>query len=158
MKLTSTAFHEGDPIPRRHTGEGADLSPPLAWTGAPTGTAGFALICDDPDAPTPKPWVHWIIYNLPADCTGLPEGLRRDKTLTHPITAAQGKNSWPRDNIGYRGPMPPPGHGRHRYYFKLYALDAALNLPPGLDKEQLLAKIKSHVLAEAQLLGTYERK
>lgn len=158
MKITSTAFDQGQPIPRRHTGEGVDVNPPLSWSGAPEGAKNFALICDDPDAPTPEPWVHWVIYNLPGDSTGLPEGVPKQKVVTSPISATQGVNSWPGSNVGYRGPMPPPGHGAHRYGFRLYALDKALDLKPGLTKDDLLKKIKDHTLAEAQLTGTYERK
>ena len=94
---------------------------------------------DDPDAPTPQPWVHWVICKIPATATGLPEGVAKDATLTAPEGALQGVNSWGSDNIGYRGPAPPPGHGVHHYYFKLYALDTKLNVQPRLTKTQLLS-------------------
>jgi Raf kinase inhibitor-like YbhB/YbcL family protein len=156
--LTSTAFADGEPIPRDHTGEGDDLSPLMTWTGLPPGTKSLALVCDDPDAPTPRPWVHWVIYNIPADAGGLPEGLPRDERLSAPEGALQGKNSWPSDNVGYRGPMPPPGSGRHRYDFKLYALDAMLNLEPAAaTKESLEQAMRGRVLGQGQLVGTYER-
>ena len=164
LALTSTAFKNGQAIPKRHTFEGTDVSPPLAWSGVPKGTKQLALICDDPDAPSrkkpgPKPWVHWVIYGLPAELRAMPEGLARDAQLGPPTGARQGKNSWSADNVGYRGPMPPVGSGPHRYYFKLYALDAKLDLATGkADKDGLLAAIKGHVLAEAVLMGTYERK
>lgn len=158
IQLTSTAFAEGAAIPRKYTGEGEDVSPALAWSGLPDGTQELALICDDPDAPTPEPWVHWVIYKIPADAAGLPEGVAKDATLKQPPGALQGKNSWPNgQTIGYRGPMPPPGHGRHRYFFKLYALGKKLSVEPGVTKKQLLAAIKDQVLGEGQLLGTYQR-
>jgi Raf kinase inhibitor-like YbhB/YbcL family protein len=158
FQLQSSAFAEGKPIPKVHTGEGQDVSPPLAWSGAPQGTKEFALICDDPDAPRDEPWVHWVIYKIPADARELPEGIPRQATLSNPAGARQGVNSWPKDNVGYRGPMPPPGHGRHRYYFKLYALNATIDLAQGATKEKLLAAMKGHVLAETQVMGTYEGK
>ncbi|HEX5472213.1 MAG TPA: YbhB/YbcL family Raf kinase inhibitor-like protein [Lacipirellulaceae bacterium] len=160
MTLTSTAFKPGAAIPRKYTGEGDDISPPLAWADAPAGTTSFALICDDPDAPSPEPWVHWVIYGIPAETHALPEGVKSNEpALTSPTTAKQGKNSFGSGaTIGFRGPMPPPGHGVHHYHFKLYALDTRLDLPPGSTKQQLLNAMKGHVLAEAELIGTYERK
>jgi Raf kinase inhibitor-like YbhB/YbcL family protein len=110
---------------------------------------------DDPDAPRPEPWVHWVLYKLPPTLSGLPEALSKTPTLSDPAGALQGNNSWSR--VGYGGPMPPPGHGVHHYHFKLYALDAALNVAPGLDKQQLLAAMKGHILAEGELIGTYQR-
>ncbi|MEX0612044.1 MAG: YbhB/YbcL family Raf kinase inhibitor-like protein [Pirellulales bacterium] len=159
FKLTSSAFKPGGAIPRKYTGEGEDVSPPLAWDGAPVGTKEFALICDDPDAPTPKPWVHWVIYAMAPEMRALPEAVPNEPQLTKPIAARQGKNSWDSGKtIGYRGPMPPPGHGTHHYHFKLYALDRPVGLAPAATKEQLLATMKGHVLGEAELIGTYERK
>jgi len=157
MKIESTAFQAGEPIPSRYSGESDDISPALSWSDLPNGTKQLALVCDDPDAPCPEPWVHWVIYNIPADIAGLGEGIKRQETPPAPAGAVQGANSWPSDNIGYRGPMPPPGHGVHHYHFKLYALDAELHLSSGLDKKELLAAIKGHVLAEAELVGTYQR-
>ena len=157
VKLTSSAFSEGERIPAKYTGEGHDVSPPLAWTGLPEGTKELALICDDPDAPTEEPWVHWVIYKIPPDAVGLAEGIPRVPRLKQPGGALQGKNSWQKDNIGYRGPMPPPGHGEHRYLFKLYALQAKLTIEAGVSKELLLKEIEGHVLGEGQLMGTYSR-
>jgi len=157
ISLTSSAFQGGAPIPRRHTGDGEDLSPPLAWTGLPEGTEELALICDDPDAPTPQPWVHWVLFNLPPSVASLPEGLPRKPRLEAPIAATQGVNSWPTDNVGYRGPAPPRGHGTHRYHFVLRALDRRLVLPPGVDKAGLMKAMKGHVLATGELVGTYQR-
>jgi Raf kinase inhibitor-like YbhB/YbcL family protein len=155
--MRSTAFEPNQHIPKKHTGEGEDLSPALSWSGAPDNTAEFALICDDPDAPRPEPWVHWVVYKIPASTTSLPEGVARSKTVDAVGGAMQGLNSWPSDNTGYRGPMPPPGHGLHHYHFKLYALDAALDTQPGLSKDELLQAMQGHVLAEAEMIGTYER-
>ncbi|MEE8451066.1 MAG: YbhB/YbcL family Raf kinase inhibitor-like protein [Thermoguttaceae bacterium] len=158
IQVTSSAFEDGQPIPRKYTGEGQDVSPPLAWSGLPEGTKELVLICDDPDAPTAEPWVHWVIYKIPATVTGLPEGIGHKPRLTRPPGAMQGKNSWPvGQTVGYRGPMPPPGHGTHRYYFKLYALEARMVVEPGVDKNTILDEIRGHVLAEGQLLGTYQR-
>ena len=158
LEITSTAFTQGHPIPKKYTGEGSDVSPPLAWSGVPQGTKELALICDDPDAPTDEPWAHWVFYKIPAEATGLTEGIPRKPRLSDPPGALHGKNSWPASEaIGYRGPMPPPGHGVHHYYFKLYALDAQMSVEPGLNKNAFLEKIRDHILAEGVLMGTYER-
>lgn len=150
--LSSDAFADGGAIPSPYTCEGRDLSPALAWRGAPAGTKSFALIVDDPDAPDPAApkmtWVHWLLYNLPADCAGLPEG-----AATLPAGTREGRNDWHR--TGYGGPCPPVG--THRYFHKLYALDAVL---PDLfepTKAQLEAAMRGHVLAEAVLVGTYRK-
>ena len=158
IEVTSTAFSDGQAIPKKYTGEGADVSPPLAWSGLPESTRELVLICDDPDAPTPKPWVHWVIYKIPPTAKGLSEGIAKDARLKNPAGVLQGKNSWPSgQTIGYRGPMPPPSHGTHHYEFKLYALEAMLVVEPSLGKETLLKEISGHVIAEGQLTGTYER-
>lgn len=151
MKLTSPAFAEGQPIPTQYTCDGADVSPPLQWTEVPAGTKGLALICDDPDAPVGT-WVHWVIYGLPADSKQLPEKVATTESL--PPGAKQGLNDFRR--IGYGGPCPPPGKP-HRYFFKLYALDTALTLPARATKQDLLRTMQGHILAEAQLMGTYQR-
>ena len=157
IEVKSTAFAQGQAIPKKYTGEGVDVSPPITWSGVPEGTKEIALICDDPDAPVAEPWVHWVIYNIPADTAGLPEGVPRTNRLAKPAGAVQGKNSWPSNNIGYRGPMPPPGHGTHHYHFRVYALDTHLAVEPGLDKKGLVREIKPHILEEGVLTGTYER-
>jgi Raf kinase inhibitor-like YbhB/YbcL family protein len=151
MTLSTTAFAPNQPIPAKHTCDGSDSSPALSWGTSPSGTKTLALIMDDPDAPGGT-WVHWVIYNIPAGATGLPENA--PKTATLPDGSLQGKNSWPK--LGYGGPCPPSG--THRYYFKLFALDTTLNLPTGATKEQLLAAMEGHVLAKAELMGTYARK
>lgn len=159
--LTSRAFEHGQAIPTKYTGEGEDLSPPLRWEGVPEGTKEFALICEDPDAPSPdrpapEPWVHWVIYAISGDVRGLPEGLAKVERPQEPPGALQGRNSWPEgENIGYRGPMPPPGKP-HRYFFRLYALSKPGPTQPGLTKQELLQQIKDHILGEAVLMGTYQ--
>jgi len=157
IQVRSTAFDDGQPIPAKYTEDGQDLSPPLRWDAVPEGVQEFVLICDDPDAPTAEPWVHWLIYKIPAATRELPEGLPTEATLDAPIKARQGTNSWPDGRTsGYRGPAPPPG-GVHHYHFKLYALDRELDLLPGLAKTSLLKAIEGHVLAEGELVGTYQR-
>jgi Raf kinase inhibitor-like YbhB/YbcL family protein len=148
IEVTSPAFDQGGLIPTKHTGEGQDVSPALNWSTLPEGTREIALICDDPDAPRPQPWVHWVLYKIPADRTGLPEGSAQG--------ALEGENDFGR--VGYGGPMPPRGHGVHHYYFKVYALDIELEAEARLTKEQFLETMKGHVLDEGELVGTYERK
>jgi Raf kinase inhibitor-like YbhB/YbcL family protein len=152
MEVTSSAFQAGQTIPTKYTCEGADISPPLQWSGVPAGAKGFALICDDPDAPVGT-WVHWILYDLPITATDLGENVPALETLSS--GAKQGINDFKR--VGYGGPCPPPGKP-HRYYFKLYALDAALLLKPRATKQELLRAMDGHILAEARLSGTYQRK
>lgn len=156
--MHTDAFRAGEAIPKKYTGEGADVSPPLDWRDVPPKTKELALICDDPDAPSPEPWVHWVIYKIPATAKGLPEGVPSKPRLGSPLGALQGQNSWTDGRTtGYRGPMPPPGHGVHHYHYKLYALDTALDVEPGLDKDALLKAMSGHILAEGELVGTYER-
>jgi len=156
LKIRSTAFSDNETIPTKYTGDGDDVSPPLSWSGAPDGSRAFALICDDPDAPTAEPWVHWVMYDIPGDTTGLGEAVPKEASLAHPAGAKQGRNSF--GKIGYGGPAPPKGHGLHHYHFKVYALDAAIELPGTVDKNRLLDAIQGHVLATGELTGTYERK
>jgi len=156
ISVTSSAFQPGAAIPKQYTADGEDHSPPLAWSGAPKETKELALICDDPDAPRPQPWVHWVLYKIPADTKSLAEGIPRQAKPPSPSGAIQGPNSFPSDNIGYRGPAPPKGKPHH-YHFRVYALDTVLPSTPGFDKELLLAAIKEHKLAEGELIGTYER-
>jgi Raf kinase inhibitor-like YbhB/YbcL family protein len=156
LKLTSSAFRHGEPIPTRHTADGADRSPPLAWTGVPDRARTLVLLVDDPDAPTAQPWVHWVLYNLPADVTHLPEGLPRRLVLDDPA-AYQGRNSFPRDNLGYRGPAPPPGHGVHRYRFRLHALDRRLDLRPGAARDRVEREMNPRLITHTELLATYKR-
>lgn len=154
LTLTSSAFEHGRPIPREYTCEGDDTSPPLGWSGAPAGTKSLALIVDDPDAPDPaKPtrvWVHWVLANLPASCTGLAVGLGGGDL---PAGTIEGLNDWKKP--GYGGPCPPVG--RHRYFFKLYALACTLENLERPTKATLEKAMRGHVLAEAQLVGTYRK-
>lgn len=147
LTLTSTAFAQGQSIPAKYTCDGQDISPPLHWSDAPAGAQSLALIMDDPDAPAGV-WVHWVLFNLPASLHDLPE------KAALPGGSLEGKNSWGR--VGYGGPCPP--RGSHRYFFKLYTLDTKLNLSRGASKEQLLAAMEGHILAQAELMGTYSRK
>ncbi|MEJ2719793.1 MAG: YbhB/YbcL family Raf kinase inhibitor-like protein [bacterium] len=151
IQLTSPAFEDGGPIPQEYTCEGPDISPPLEWTELPDGTLSLAMICDDPDAPMGT-WVHWVIYGIPPDPTSLPEAVPGDDTTEG--GAVQGKNDFKR--IGYGGPCPPAGKP-HRYFFKLYALDTELDLKPGASKKDLEKAMKGHILAQGQLIGTYQR-
>jgi len=151
IDLKSSAFENGAAIPKVFTGDGADHSPSLSWSEPPAGTKSFALVCDDPDAPVGT-WVHWVLYNLPASARELPEGLPAKATL--PSGARQGKNDF--GNTGYGGPAPPKGKP-HRYFFKLYALDTGLDLPPNATKAALERAMKGHILATGQLMGTYQR-
>lgn len=150
MKLQSSAFHEGEEMPVRFTCEGDDVSPQLAWDGVPEGTKSFALIVDDPDAPDPlapkMTWVHWVMYDLPADMREIAEGAKE-----FPVGTQHGLNDWKR--TGYGGPCPPIG--RHRYFHKLYALDCVLGDLGTPSKDKLLEAMQGHVLAEAVLMGTY---
>jgi len=152
MQVTSTAFQEGQAIPKKYTGDGDDVSPPLQWSGAPAETNAFALICDDPDAPRAEPWVHWVLYDLPGDVHELPEAV--PTSGSSPRGGAQGRNDF--GNPGYGGPAPPRGKP-HRYYFKIYGLDAPLGLKAGATKNQVEQAMKGHLLAEGQLMGTYKR-
>lgn len=158
MKLSSSTFPPDGPIPVDYTGDGRDVSPELSWTDVPDHTREFALICDDPDAPTAEPWVHWVVYKIPATWHQLPEEIGKRGTLTLPGGLLQGLNSWPTGPTAcYRGPEPPRGHGVHHYHFRLYALSQLLNLPAGITKEELLHAIHGHVLDAAEVVGTYQR-
>jgi len=151
MWLRSSAFENGAAIPRRFTGEGEDLSPPLSWGDAPAGTKSFALVCDDPDAPAGT-WHHWSVYDIPGDRTGLEEGIGPDKRGMR-----QGVND--SRTVGWSGPYPPSGHGRHRYHFRLLAL--SVETLRGFTRptcEAVAREARRHLLGEATLVGTYERR
>lgn len=149
LEISSPAFAPGAPIPRTCTCEGENRSPPLSWAGAPQGTRAFALIVDDPDAPAGT-WVHWIAWDIPGDATELREDV---KPTDSPPT--QGISSFGKP--GYGGPCPPRGHGTHRYFFRLHALDQPLGLPPTATRAELDDAMDGHVLARAELVGTYRR-
>ncbi len=150
MKLSSPAFDEGAMIPVKYTCDGVDVSPPLKWSDAPAGVKSFALICDDPDAPMGT-WVHWVAYNIPPNVNELAEGVPAVDTLSD--GTRQGINDFRKK--GYGGPCPPGG--THRYYFKLYALDATIPVEAGMTKAKLLKAMQGHILSEAQLMGKYKR-
>lgn len=155
LSVSSTAFAPNQPIPRKYTADGHNVSPPLAWQAGPAGTVEYAVIVDDPDAPSPQPWVHWLCYRIPESIKNTPEGVPPSQRIANPPGALQGKNSW--DRTGYGGPQPPKGHGTHHYRFAVYALDAALDVQPNTDKKTLLAAMQGHILAQGELVGTYER-
>jgi len=152
IQLTSAAFADGQPVPVKYTADALDISPPLACLHAPAGTKSFALIADDPDAPAGD-WMHWVIYDLPPTTAALAEDTLKVPQL--PNGAKQGLNDFKK--TGYNGPAPPPGKA-HRYYFKLYALDAMTGLPPGATRADLLKVMGGHVLGEGKLMGTYQRQ
>jgi Raf kinase inhibitor-like YbhB/YbcL family protein len=151
MKIVSPAFAEGTPVPVEHTCEGSGSSPGLAWSEIPVDTRSFALVCDDPDAPRGT-WVHWVLFNLPADAVELAPAVPPAPEL--PSGARHGIND--SGNVGYGGPCPPRGR-RHRYFFRLYALDCTLNLAPGVKRPDLDQAMAGHVLADATLMGTFQR-
>lgn len=150
LAVTSSDFAPGAPMPRRlaFRDEGENVSPALAWNGAPAATRSFAIACWDPDAPREKPWVHWVLYDIPATARGVPSGVAGVGT--------PGKNDFGKS--GWGGPLPPRRHGVHHYRFHVYALDTMLKAGPGLTREELARRIEGHVLAEGLLVGTYERK
>ncbi len=150
IKLESSAFKDGQSIPKQYTCDGVNISPPLEWSGVPKNGKTLAIICDDPDAPAGT-WVHWVVYNLHADDLGLIENTPATDKLTG--GGLQGKNDF--GKIGYGGPCPPSG--THRYFFKLYTLDTELELKPGATKSDLLKAMEGHVTAQGQLMGTYSR-
>ena len=154
LRIQSPAFDDGGEIPARHTCEGADVSPPLAWDGVPENTRSLVLIVDDPDAPDPAAprmtWVHWVLYNLPPEATGVAEGVGKAGVAA---PGAEGVNDWKR--TGYGGPCPPIG--RHRYFHKLYALDTVLSGLSRPSKAQVEVAMQGHILAEAHLTGTYQK-
>jgi Raf kinase inhibitor-like YbhB/YbcL family protein len=156
MKISSPAFGQHGKIPKKYTGDGEDVSPPLEWSGVPAGTKQLALICHDPDAPMPHGFTHWVLYGISPARKGLAEEMKADGSII------QGKNGTGR--LGYMGPAPPNGHGTHHYYFWLYALDGSTpELKPGMTADELLAVIDDHIVGpefpkeQVRLVGTYER-
>lgn len=147
IDVKSTAFEPGQPIPEKYSQEGANVSPPLSWEGAPDETEEFAVVVDDPDAPGAGAWVHWLVWGIPAETDSLAEGDGPAFT--------RGKNSG--GGTGYTGPMPPPGHGIHHYHFKIYALDAPVKLDEGAEKDDLIRAMEGHIIDRGELIGTYER-
>jgi Raf kinase inhibitor-like YbhB/YbcL family protein len=151
LELKSPDFTAGGTIPKQFSCEGADISPALEWSAAPAATQSFALIADDPDAPVGT-WVHWVIFDLPANLRALPQNFPKDQQSAD--GSRQGRNDF--GKIGYGGPCPPPGKP-HRYYFKLYALDTKLNLKPGATKRDVETAMQGHILAQGEYMGRYSR-
>ena len=160
--LKSNAFKNNQKIPIKYTCEGKNISPQLSWSDIPEGTKSFAIVCDDPDAPTKEPFVHWIIFNINGDVKDLPENIISKKFFTKKNPkislrfAKQGTNSF--GEIGFGGPCPPKGHGVHRYFFKIYALNKVLRLKAGATKDKLIKAMEGHILAETKLIGKFKRK
>ncbi|AEG18781.1 YbhB/YbcL family Raf kinase inhibitor-like protein [Methanobacterium paludis] len=150
IKVKSTVFGEGNPIPKRYTCDGLNVSPPLEMSGVQESAKSLAIICEDPDAPSGV-WTHWVIFNIPPESKTLPEGVEMDELLED--GSKQGLND--SGMVGYSGPCPPGG--THRYYFRVYALDSKLDLPPRISKQELLNAMEGHVLDKGQLMGLYSR-
>lgn len=156
IQITSEAFGNGQAIPVKYTPAGENVSPALAWTGVPDAAHELVLICEDPDAPMAKPFVHWILHRLPANITSLPAGVPQERELKQLGGAVQGQNDF--KARGWGGPQPPVGHGVHHYHFQLFALDTQLSLGPDAMLDELVKLMKGHVLAEGEIVGTHERK
>jgi Raf kinase inhibitor-like YbhB/YbcL family protein len=152
IRLTSSVFEHGGRIPHVHTCEGDDVSPPLQWSGAPVNTRTYAIICEDPDAPRGT-WIHWVLYNISGDAVELTRAIPSLPEL--PSGARHGRNT--AGDLAYAGPCPPPGDP-HRYFFRLYALDISLNLPPGATKAELQRAMEQHIVAQGTLMGTYQHR
>ena len=156
--VTSPALRADQPIPRDYTADGRNWSPPLGWSGVPAGAKSIAVVCEDPDAGNPPPFVHWVIYNIPSSATGVPENIPFEPGAPMPAQMAgaiQGLSGFRRPF--YRGPAPPPGKPHH-YHFVVYAVDGAIDLKPGLTRAELLDAIKGHVVGQGELIAIYERK
>jgi Raf kinase inhibitor-like YbhB/YbcL family protein len=156
LSFSSDAFNEGQPIPAQYSSSGRNISPPLKWSGAPADARSLVLIVEDPDAPTPNPFVHWLVYNIPADLSHLDEATPPGQTAQGSMPFSQGKHSMLQ--TGYTGAAPPKGDTPHRYHFQLYALGRMLDLPPGAGRSALIKAMDGHVLAKGRTIGTFERK
>ena len=158
ITVSSSVLKDGQPIPKDYTADGKNVSPPITWSNLPAGTRELALICEDPVAPTPQPFVHWVVYKIPPTAKGLPEGMPIDDTTTMPDDlkgTIQGMSGFRRPI--WRGPAPPKPGIAHQYHFIVYALDAPLDVPPGLNKTQLLEAMKGHIIGQGQLVASYTR-
>jgi hypothetical protein len=155
FKIISPEFQRLETIPIRYSAQGANISPPLRWSGAPRETVELALICEDPDAPAPKPFVHWILYGIPATVSALPAGIPNQEEFELPILGRQGKNSLMQ--IGYTGPNPPFWHGAHHYVFRLFALNKPIELWPGAGRDDFYKAIENSMIAEARIVGLFEK-
>lgn len=156
ISVESPAFEANGAIPRKYSAEGENVSPPLSWSGLPSQTRELLLICEDPDAPKTKPFIHWLLYGLSPERTELPEGIPTMDPLASMPDARQGQNST--GQVGYSGPMPPVGHGLHHYHFQLFALDEPVRFNYSPKREDVIAAMAGHVLATGDLVGTYEIK
>jgi Raf kinase inhibitor-like YbhB/YbcL family protein len=156
LTVSSSAFTDGQPIPEEYTAYGKGRSVPLSWSSLPSGTRSIAVVMDDPDAKGPRPFVHWLIYNIPAETKSLDAGLPTKPRLDTPKGALQGSNST--KATGYFGPRPPQGDPPHHYQIKVYALDEALKIDPGADEDKLLEAMKGHILGQGQVVGTVQKK
>ena len=156
VEVSSPAFVEGGAIPRHFAGDGDDVSPPLSWSKVPAGTRSIAVLCEDPDAPVASPFVHWLVHGVPPDVHALAEGVARTPYVPGVPAAHHGRNSG-RDT-GYLGPLPPPGHGVHHYYFQVFALDAAPRVSASPTRDELVKAMRGHVLGSGVLVGTYVRE
>lgn len=158
MRLSSPAFKDGDAIPFKYTDDGCNSSPPIRWHDVPENAAELVLIVEDADAPREDPRIHWIVYKIPADSGGLPQGVPPHDQLTTPPGALQGANDFPSNHrIGYHGPAPSQGNGTHRYRFRLFALNEPLSLPPGAPLSTLYQAMADHIVAETSFIAFYER-
>lgn len=155
MDVEADPFEDNHPVPVRYTGEGDNLSPGMRWIDVPRGVKSFAIICEDPDAPTPEPFVHWLAYNIPADSRSLSEGVTTDNSVHFPLPLLQGRNSTLK--TGYTGPMPPKGDVEHRYFFQVFALDTVLPLEGGEGRGAVVGAMRGHVLAKGGTVGTFKR-
>jgi Raf kinase inhibitor-like YbhB/YbcL family protein len=155
LDVASSAFADENPIPAKYSADGDNVSFPIAWSNQPDDTKSWAVMIEDPDAPFPKPFVHWLIYNIPAQLRSLPEGVPNDGVVMSMQGIAQGKNS--KLEIGYTGPKPPKGDGEHHYHVEVYALDSFLNLGAGAGRADLESAMKGHVLSKGEIVGTYAR-
>jgi Raf kinase inhibitor-like YbhB/YbcL family protein len=153
LRLASSGFQPNGPIPMEYSFYGKNISPPLSWSAGPRGTKAYALIAEDPDAPGPTPYVHWVIYDIPAATTSLTRAIRNRADLSSPKGAMQGSNS--HGGVGYHGPSPPVGDPAHHYHFQLFALDRPLKLKPGADRDAVVKAMAGHVIARGELVGLY---
>jgi hypothetical protein len=156
ITVTSPVFQANQPIPRKYTEDGDNVSPPLNFADVPTAAKELALIVEDPDAPRPQPWIHWVICKLPAGTQSVPDGVGPDEHPWQFPSALQGKNSW--GTIGYRGPAPPRGHGVHRYHFRVFALRGPIAAGGPMTSEELRQAMQGLIIAQGDLVGTYERQ
>lgn len=154
--VASASFSSGEPIPDRYSAYHENVAPALAWSSGPEETRSFAVICDDPDAPREEPFVHWLMANIPPDVDAIPEGLDKTETPSELMGGIQGTGT--KHELGYFGPRPPAEHGVHHYHFRVYALAHTLNLHPGFSREALDEAMEGLILAQGEIVGTYERK